>query len=185
MLYDYLAGDKDINSKVLVEVGTTREAVSGQDSTKYFYNISNELGFKFITVDMDEENSRNVESRFPNISAVTMKGEDYLKEYQGMIDYVYLDAFDFYHSQHPQYRKDKYRDILNCEINNESCHKMHLECCESLINKMPTGGIILFDDVLNPQYDGKGKTAIPFLLENNFNVVRYHPGVRGCLLVKQ
>ena len=168
MLYDYLAGDKDINSKVLVEVGTTREAVSGQDSTKYFYNISNELGFKFITVDMDEENSRNVESRFPNISAVTMKGEDYLKEYQGMIDYVYLDAFDFYHSQHPQYRKDKYRDILNCEINNESCHKMHL-----------------FDDVLNPQYDGKGKTAIPFLLENNFNVVRYHPGVRGCLLVKQ
>ena len=185
MFSEYLKNDKEIQNKVLVEIGTTREIMTGQDSTKFFYDMSKQLGFKFVTIDMDEENSNNARSRFPGISAITMNGEDYLREYDGLIDFVYLDAFDFWHPNHSQKRKDKYKNILECEISNEACHQMHLECCSILLNKMPVGGIILFDDVLNHQYDGKGKTAIPYLLENNFKIYNLDTSLQGCLLIKQ
>ena len=182
MLEKYILKDQNIEKKVIVEIGTTREAFEGQDSTKFFYELSIQKKFSFTTVDMDQENSDSVKKRFKKINAITMKGDDYIKNYVGIIDYIYLDAFDFEHNNHSEKRKQKYKNILNCEISNELCHKMHLECCENLLEKMNTGGLILIDDVLNNKFDGKGKTAIPFLLENNFEILEL--GNNGCLLRK-
>ena len=182
-LYPYISQDKNIKSKVLIEIGTTREILADQDSTKYFYTLSKTFGFHFITVDMDKENTDNIKQRLPKINAVTQKGEDFLRNYTDRIDYVYLDAFDFYHPNHAQIRIEKYRNILGTTINNAACHQMHLECCESLVHKLPSGGIILFDDILNSNYDGKGKTAIPFLIKNNFELIKMVNN--GCILRKK
>lgn len=185
MFHEQLLNDKDIQDKVLVEIGTTRENLPGQDSTNYFYQMSRQLGFDFLTIDMDEENTNNAIDRFPNISALTLKGEDFLKDYDGTIDFVYLDAFDYWHPNHSQKRIDKYKNILDCEISNKQCHQMHLECSANLLDKVPTGGMVLFDDVLNHEFEGKGKTAIPFLLENGFKLHSLNIPVQGCLLIKQ
>lgn len=182
-LKKYLHQDKNIFEKTLIEIGTTREILSNQDSTKYFFDLSQDMGFSFITVDMDQENIDNIKKRIPQIKAYAQKGELFLKNYTDRIDYVYLDAFDFYHPHHTKKRIEKYNQILNTTINNESCHQMHLDCCKSLVNKMQIGGIILFDDILNKQFDGKGKTAIPYLLQNNFELLEMVQN--GCVLRKK
>ena len=182
-LKQYLYEDKEISLKTLIEIGTTREILPDQNSTKYFYDLSKVLGFHFITVDMDKENTDKIKQRLPEINAITQKGEDFLRHYTDRIDYVYLDAFDFYHPHHTQTRIEKYRNLLDTTINDAACHQMHLECCKSLIHKLPSGGIILFDDILNKQFDGKGKTAIPYLLQNNFKLLKIVNN--GCILEKK
>lgn len=172
LLISFIKKDKDIQNKTLIEIGCTREATSAQDSTKSFYDLSTKLGFNFITVDMDPENIKNVKSRLKNINAVCSKGEDFLKGYDGNIDYLYLDAFDFYHPRHSKKRKDSYKTNLGCEITKDDslCHKMHLDCCIYSVDKMPNKSIIVIDDVISDR-QGKGVTAIPFLLKNNFNLI--------------
>jgi hypothetical protein len=183
VLKNYILKDENIKDKILIEIGTTREVTPGTDSTAFFHLLSLEKRFKFITVDMDAENTNNAKKRFHHLEAITMKGEDYLANFDRIVDYVYLDAFDFYHNNHSEKRKGKYRDILKCEISDLSCHKMHLECCMILKDKMESGGLILFDDIINDKFDGKGKTAIPYLLENGFKIIEFKEG--GCLLEKE
>ena len=62
-------------------------------------------------------------------------------------------------------------------ISNENCWKMHLECAKILAKKMKSGSYIFFDDVYvgAPYWNGKGKTAIPFLLDNGFELVEFKP----------
>jgi len=178
----YFTKDKNIKNKTVIEIGTTREIVSGQDSTRYLYNLSKEYGYNFITIDMDKENTENAQKRHPGINSITMKGEDFLETYEKKIDYIYLDAFDFWHNGHTEKRKRKYREILNCEITNKDCHEMHLKCAKYLVHKLSVDGVIIFDDILNKNWDGKGKTAIPLLLENNFCIdIFVGP---GCSLVR-
>ena len=138
---------------------------------------------KLISVDMDSECTKNVinicqKNKFENFEAITMKGEDYLKKYKQKIDYIYLDAFDFYHNNHPNKRKNYYKKNLNCEIRDNLCHKMHLECCQNMMNNLTEKSIICFNYILDKNSKkGKGVTAIPYLLKNNFEIIEYIPTV--------
>jgi hypothetical protein len=173
----------NFSSKNIIEVGTTREKFSNQSSTVKISKACNSLGLGFTTVDMDPENtevaSKDLHNVNPNHRAVTSKGEDFLGSYKGQISMLYLDAFDTVLgvNHHSSKRKKSYEENLNCDITNELCWKMHLDCCLHAEDKIELGGFICIDDIYNDEdYFGKGKTAIPYLLgTGKYNIVEYMP----------
>lgn len=172
--------------KTMIEIGSTREKVKGQQSTTKLASFCNENNIHFITVDMDPKNTEVAQQDLRKINttfnAVCSKGEDYLEKYNGNIDFVYLDAFDFWLPGHSEYRKDRYNKYLGDTINDESCWKMHLECAQHLQKKMKSGGVIAIDDtwVVPGGYKGKGKTAVPYLIKHGYKQYIYQD---GCVLV--
>lgn len=163
---------------VLIEIGSTRELTADQGSTKKLAYFCNDRNIHFITVDMDSNNTTNVKLSLRKVNdsfeAFTAKGEDFLASYEGKIDFVFLDAYDFDHGKHSEDRQKAYTEILGARINDEACHEMHLLCAKSLELKLCSWGIIVFDDVWykNGQWNGKGTTAVPYLIKQGFEIVQ-------------
>ncbi|TOG48138.1 hypothetical protein [Vibrio parahaemolyticus] len=161
----------------LIEIGTTRELVSGQGSTLEIARFCFENDFEFISVDMDEHNTRVANAGFKKygypFQAITMKGEDFLAKFPDSIDVLFLDAYDFDHGNHSDLRQERYQKFLGSRIDEELCHKMHLECVENVQNKMASQGVICIDDtwVENGNWTAKGTTAVPYLLDNGFELI--------------
>lgn len=162
---------------VLVEIGSTRENVPGQGSTGKLAECCHAYGIHMVTVDMDPYNTARAAALFrakglPFV-AITCKGEDYLREADGPIDFVFLDAYDFDHGQHSELRQSRYRKFLGSPIDDSACHAMHLDCAQSLADKLAPDGLICFDDtwLVDGRWTAKGTTAMPFLLENGFEVI--------------
>lgn len=158
----------------LIEVGSTREELAGQDSTTCLAAFCADTGLTFATVDMDPENTRRAKETLArynqDFEAVNGQGEDFLRETSDTIHYCYLDAFDIDHGGHSATRKRSYKQYLGVSISNELCSKMHLDCAKSLAVKMAVGGIVVFDDCWREgtEWYGKGRSAVPFLLNNGF-----------------
>ncbi|RMH39236.1 MAG: hypothetical protein D6694_11375 [Gammaproteobacteria bacterium] len=161
----------------LVEIGSTREKLPGQGSTAQLAAICQRYGLHFTTVDMDPENTHQAAAtlaRFGNgFEAVNMKGEDFLASCERIVHYCYLDAFDIDHGHHSVERQRRYEEHLGVSIENELCWKMHLDCARALVERMPKGGIVVFDDSWwdGHSWQGKGHLAIPYLLEQGFEIV--------------
>src|SRR5437763_674387 len=83
----------------MLEVGTTREAVAGQDSTRTLSTFCAQRGWSFTTCDMDPANSERARAMFAELGieaeAVTARGEEYIATRRRAFDVVYLDAYDF------------------------------------------------------------------------------------------
>lgn len=164
---------------ILIEIGTTREDVPGQGSTRKLAMFCKQHGIGFITVDMDPHNSLLAREMFreigtPDFQAITMKGEDYLREYQGTLDFVFLDAYDFDHGKHSEIRQSRYTQFLGSRIDEAQCHQMHLECAESVHAKLHPSGLVCVDDTWrqNGQWTAKGTLAMPYLLEHGFELLQ-------------
>jgi hypothetical protein len=162
----------------LIEIGTTRERTPEQGSTAKLAIFTSLVGMRFATVDMDPLNTKRADAiiRYlnPTAKAFSVKGEDFLARQEQLIDYVYLDAFDFDHGKHSDFRRSRYQDILHTDIKDEACWKMHEDCARAIISKMVKGGIVGLDDTwTDPSgaYAGKGKLAMPLFLENGFEVI--------------
>jgi hypothetical protein len=175
--------------RVMIEIGTTRESVPGQGSTEKLALLCRDLGIDFITVDMDPRNSAMARRMFRRLGlkcrAVTSKGEDFLAEWQGPIDFCFLDAYDFDHGMHSELRQSRYESFLGSRIEDAQCHQMHLDCATSLIAKMAPDGAICFDDTWTDEdgaWTAQGTTAMPYLLANGFRV--QSDGNRAALLVR-
>lgn len=167
-----------LKNKTIVEIGSSRELIHTQRSTQKIGIFSSLLGLKFITVDMDPVNTKAAASMLarvnPSARAICSSGEKYLNTYTDDLDYVYLDAFDFAHDNHSEQRQESYRKNLATTINDEACWKMHWECAQKLALRMKVGGIVVFDDTWRNQeeaFDGKGKTAIPYLQKRGFEII--------------
>ncbi|MGM0695018.1 MAG: hypothetical protein ACQEUN_16700 [Pseudomonadota bacterium] len=184
LLIDYLkehsAGIHEGNgaSPVMIEVGTTRENVPGQGSTLQLASIAKRQGIRFISVDMDPHNSRwakfNLDLLGVPGETVTEKGEIFLKEFPGNIDYAFLDAYDYDHGKHSALRQQRYEKYLGSEIDEIHCYQMHLECARSLVKKLSPDGVICIDDTWQNEegkWTAKGTQAVPFLLDNDFTIV--------------
>jgi hypothetical protein len=176
-LLNYLkANDLDCTGRTIIEIGSTREALNGQGSTSVLGEYCKKNGSHFITVDMDPEQTQRAQVDLNKIDtsfqSICSKGEDFLSSTESDIDIVYLDAFDFNHDHHSDQRRDKYKNILGTDINDEDCWSMHLACAEAIISKATKSAIIAFDDTWNDDggWQGKGKLAIPLLLENSFKL---------------
>ncbi|HVU21437.1 MAG TPA: hypothetical protein VHE09_11960 [Rhizomicrobium sp.] len=164
--------------RCLIEIGTTRERTLAQGSTEKLAIFTSLLGMRFVSVDVDPLNSKRASKilRYlnPEAKAVTARGENYLERENGPFDFIYLDAFDCDHGKHSQKRQDRYRELLQTDINDEACWKMHEACAQAINAKMRVGGIVVLDDTwmdADGQYAGKGKLALPLLLANGFEII--------------
>ena len=169
LLEDHILKNPLLSGKVIIEVGSVREHMEGQNSTGFFMELCKKHNMKLVSVDMDPECSANVHKEaekldFKNYEAITMKGEDYLKGID-KFDYLYLDGFDYYHNMHSEKRKEKYKEILQTEITNENSWKSHLDMVEAVYQKGNEDSLLCIDDVFDAN-KGKGCTAIPFLMNN-------------------
>lgn len=162
---------------LVIEIGT-REELPGQGSTATLAAYCAKAGLRFITVDMDPSNTARAKETLkrhdPDFQAINAKGEEYLQRLDRTIHYCYLDAFDIEHGQHSQERRAKYRKYLGVEIDNDLCAKMHLDCAVALVEKLDDDGVIVFDDCWEDAngWQGKGKAAVPYLLQHGFYVVK-------------
>ncbi|MBB3995891.1 hypothetical protein GGR95_003557 [Sulfitobacter undariae] len=164
--------------RVLIEIGTTRELVLGQGSTQKLAALCVEHDLDFITVDMDPRNTRNAARMFAregyDFKAVTSKGEDYLAQYEGQIDYIFLDAYDSDHGSYSEASQDCYAPFIRSSIVQERPHKVHLDCVEVSFPKMVRDGLICICGTwTSPQggWTSKGATAMPYLLQNGFELI--------------
>ena len=169
---------QDGRKRLMVEIGTTREQIAGQGSTLKLAQLCTNLGLDFVTVDMDPRNTHQAQMMFRRngfaFSAVTAKGEDYLAGFDGEIDYVFLDAYDFDHGKHSDLRQSRYEEFLGSRIEETKCHQMHLDCATALVDKLAPDGLICFDDTWQDEsgaWTAKGATAMPFLLDNGFEII--------------
>jgi hypothetical protein len=168
------AGGRRLN---MVEIGTTRENVPGQGSTRKLAEFCRQEGIAFVTVDMDPHNTQVAQRMFERLSmgfqAVAMKGEDYLRARQEQVDFAFLDAYDFDHGKHSELRQSRYVKYLGTRIDEEACHRMHLDCAESLLRLLSPHGVICLDDTWldNGHWTAKGTLAVPFLLEHGFEII--------------
>lgn len=162
----------------LLEIGTTREKHWSQMSTSRLALVCRALGLKMQTVDIDPLNTASGKEaqRFygATVSAVTNAGERCLENWSGELPkYIYIDAYDFDHGKHDESRQERYLRLQGSKITDEGCWKMHYDCAVQFAKKCPTEGVVVFDDVFyeNGEWLGKGKTAVPYMLENGFEVV--------------
>lgn len=181
----------------VLEIGSDRNA----GSTYHIAKLANEFGLNFITIDIDIRASARAEKILKKINkeyqAINDYGENFLKKFSYPLRLVYLDAFDIPGPWHTNEVIESYRD-RNIKLTLENCHKMHYDCAVSICSNMPVGGFVCFDDVnpvddvnnlifekVSPDYkkwSGKGATAIPFLIENGFEVI---DNKRACALLRR
>lgn len=162
---------------ICIEIGSTREEVPDQGSTRQIAEYCKKNSVHFITVDMDPHNSRSAEELFSRLGvsfvAINQKGEDYLRDYNGVFDFIFLDAYDFDHGRHSTLRQSRYAKFLGAAINDSDCHTMHLECARHVLEKLSPEGIVCMDDTWleDGKWTAKGTLAMPFLLEHGFTVL--------------
>jgi hypothetical protein len=172
-----LADDQQGRKLILIEIGTTRENVPGQGSTRKIADFCKENGLHFVTVDMDPHNTLVATNMFRDMQttfeAVNMKGEDYLDSYAGSFDFVFLDAYDFDHGKHSQLRQSRYVKFLGAPIDDRECHRMHLQCARSVAAKLSPTGLVCIDDTWleDGQWTAKGTLAMPYLIEKGFRIL--------------
>ncbi len=169
----------DGRTRVLIEVGTTRERVPGQGSTLKIAQLCQTQGIHMITVDMDPRNSALAQRGFDDLGldfeAVTARGEDFLTQSDAVIDFAFLDAYDFDHGQHSDLRQSRYETFLGSRIDEQACHQMHLECAQALVSRLAPDGLICIDDTWKDDagnWTAKGTLAMPFLLQSGFVIVK-------------
>lgn len=184
VLIDWLAAHppaptEGSRARLMVEIGTTRERVPGQGSTEKLAQVCAARGFDFVTVDMDPRNAARAQRMFARLGlpfrAVAAKGEDWLASFDGQVDYIFLDAYDFDHGLHSEIRQKRYETYLGARIDEEQCHQMHLDCAGALVTRLAADGLICFDDTWTDaagHWTAKGTTAMPFLLANGFRLLQ-------------
>lgn len=161
----------------MVEIGTTRENVPGQGSTRKLAEFCRLHQIAFVTVDMDPHNSRvaqrMLEGMQVDFQALTAKGEDYLRERRDPVDFVFLDAYDFDHGKHSELRQSRYVKFLGSRIDEQACHEMHLDCARSVVRLLSPDGVVCVDDTWleDGRWTAKGTLAVPFLLDHGFELV--------------
>jgi tetratricopeptide (TPR) repeat protein len=161
----------------MVEIGTTRENVPGQGSTRKLAEFCHSSDVGFVTVDMDPHNAHVATELFARMGvrfeALAAKGEDYLARRLEPVDFVFLDAYDFDHGKHSELRQSRYQKFLGSRIDEEACHRMHLDCAQSLLRLLTRYGVVCIDDTWleNGHWTAKGTLAMPYLLENGFELI--------------
>lgn len=179
MVEEELTDPGILAGKRLVEVGSTRELWLDQRSTQKLSFFCLMMSMDFISVDMDKENVTRLMKTLPYLSPgseiIHDRGEDFLDDFSEKIDYLYLDAFDFDHGRHSKKRMESYQSNLDTTINDEDCWRMHLDCAANALPNLSENALVVFDDSWEDslgELHGKGKLAIPFLLEHGFREIK-------------
>jgi hypothetical protein len=165
-----------------VEIGTSRNGDDG--STRIIAGWASRYSARLTTVDFDPDNCEFVRQlNLPNVDIVNARGEDWLytKIYNPLhpVSFLYLDNFDW--DWHPEKTEDfileqqlKYK-TLGIEMTNVNSQRAHLAQAMMAVHHMAPHSIIVCDDTWYNKwwghYSGKSGSAIPFLLNNGFDVL--------------
>ena len=160
----------------IVEIGSER----GEGSTRYLADMAMRNNLTFYSIDFEKEAYERAKKIIGD-NAFQMLGEDFLDRYEGSKDkigFAYLDNFDFEYphlvgSDLIKNQKALYNKY-EIELNNENSKAVHLLQTKKVVKYADDICIILFDDTyINEQgiYDGKGGTAVPYLLKEGWNIL--------------
>src|SRR3546814_18495390 len=129
----YHADPNRRSSGLWIEIGSTRENVAGQGSTRIIADFCQSSNFDFITVDMDPHNTAAAGAMFKKLGvgfqAVNDKGEDFLRAYADEMDFVFLDASDFDHGQNSELRNSGHQKFLERRAENRRAGHEWLSQC--------------------------------------------------------
>lgn len=178
----------------VVEVGSER----GVGSTYYLAKYCVEKNLNFYTIDPSSDSNASAKAilkKFKSLKleAIKAKGEDFLNGFaKQKIVLAYLDGFDvvFPGTIHSKDRIDAYAEwgIDLMKDGNRLSAEIHLETTKYIFENVVKGGIIAFDDTYfeNGEWFGKGKTSIPFLLENGYELANNKERARNhSILLKK
>ncbi len=174
----------------MLEVGTTREPLPSQDSTRILARYCMDRGWDFTTCDMDPLNTERAVKLFAEMGAdftgVTAKGEDFIAEHKRAFDVVYLDAYDFDHGKHSEERQQRYEQMLGSRIDQDACEVMHLQAMQGLNHAGARDCLVVIDDTWRESPDGpwlgKGPLAVPWALRNGWTISFDPEGYRAVVL---
>jgi hypothetical protein len=159
----------------IVEVGCSREIVEGQNSTVQLLGLAEELLLPFAGIDMDEANIFALQRDYADFDAkwITGKGENVMAAWDRPIAACYLDAYDIWHSSHSEIRQEAYLKNYGSTINNADSQQMHFQVAKYCTKLIPDGGILGVDDtwIENGKWEGKGALAVPWLLEQGWQLL--------------
>ncbi|MDQ1688104.1 MAG: hypothetical protein QOK42_1079 [Frankiaceae bacterium] len=177
----------------MLEVGTTREAIVNQDSTRILAQLCHEHGWSFTTCDMDPVTAEKARTMFAEIGvdaeAVAAKGEDYIAGHRRAFDVVYLDAYDFDHGNHSETRQARYEEVLGERISQHACELMHLRAIQGLGRAGRRRCLVVIDDTWlatdengDVHWVGKGPQAVPWAEAHGWDVLDVSMENRAVLL---
>lgn len=178
-LLEEVLKSSNIKNLTIIEVGSERDV----GSTYHFAKLADKHKIGFTTIDPDQDSfdsAKKITNQHKSevIKAVNMTGEDFLEKYnENNILLAYLDGFDvvFPDSNHSQKRIDIYKkwgvDLL--KDGNRISDEIHLKTTQFVFEKVIPNGFIVFDDTYLDEngWFGKGKSSIPFLLENGYKII--------------
>lgn len=168
----------------IVEIGTER----GDGSTQFFKNYCiNNPRFTFYTVDLDQYtiDQVNQSGTVPNMHVICDSGENFLRSYVlSNVCFVYLDNYDWpfdeetlkregqWLREFAKHQKQSYVD-RGLILDKQSSQLAHLTQTQLILPCVADKCVILFDDtyVYGSNFDGKGGTAVPWLLEQGWFLV--------------
>jgi hypothetical protein len=174
----------------MLEIGTTRERHPGQDSTRVLAEFCRDQGWHFTTCDMDPANGEGAVELFNEMgvdfTAVAARGEEYIAAHRRAFDVVYLDAYDFDHGKHNEFRQSRYEEFLGSRIDQRDCEIMHLQAMRGLNRSGTKHCLVVIDDTWRDEPDGpwlgKGPMAVPWALEHGWDFLQEDPERRAVVL---
>lgn len=155
---------------LVIEVGTER----GGGSTATIGHWANEHGYRFVSIDVDPSQRGSLDG----VEYVTALAEDYLADLtpECNLRFAYLDGFDWPYPESILSRREleiyeRMYEHLDLHLTAAASQQSHLDIARHLDRLMPAGTIV-FDDTWFDQdqrtWDGKGGTAVPFLLDREW-----------------
>ncbi len=153
----------EINAKVIIETGTSREGLRGAKSNgaativygkwaklndAHLHSV--DISEKSIRVAKQEVEKQNLSS---NVTLHLNDSVDFLNKFEGKVDFLYLDSYD--------YTNDKAQQLLS--------QKHHLAEFIAIEDKLHQNSIVLIDDC-DLEGGGKGKLVIEYMIEKNWNI---------------
>ncbi|SHG44491.1 class I SAM-dependent methyltransferase [Winogradskyella jejuensis] len=156
---------KERNVKIIVETGTSRKGLEGAKSdgaaTIVFGKWAKENGAVMHSVDISEDSvngSKNEVQKQGLQDVVTVHLDDslnYLKNFEGQIDFLYLDSYDYSKTDLDIQRKSQ---------------EHHLQEFKIIEDRLHTNTIVLIDDCGLPG-GGKGKTVIAYMRKKGWEII--------------
>lgn len=117
-----------------------------------------ETGSRVYVVDIDDNHLREAKKVVPPSDFVEYTKQDSLAYLQGFdkpIHMLFLDSYDY----------------CGDSENIRKCHEHCLNEVKCAWEKLTDKCLVLIDDVFNDEFDGKGKLAIPYLLDKGFKLL--------------
>jgi hypothetical protein len=149
------------DAKVIVETGTARYGAWSQGfgadggSTIIFGDWAKSNGGLFYSVDINPQAVETAQKALginKNSFCICQDSISFLKEFDQPIDFLYLDSFDF-------------------DLNNPiPSQEHHLKEITAIYSKLTPQSVVMIDDCGLP-HGGKGKFAIPYLLERGWVIL--------------